>query len=72
MASHEGMHDSPPPMIVQLRERLAAVILCPEVLLDPLRVQLFLDQCVEMCDAIMNQHPDLVRDYFEVEARKWQ
>jgi hypothetical protein len=66
------VNESPPPTIVQLRQKLAALIIAPMTLLDPIAVQVALDECVEMCDWLMSQHPDLVGDYFLKEARRME
>lgn len=59
-----GMSESPPPTIVQLRAKLAGLILDPATLMDPTSMQLALDECVLMCDWLMQQHPSLTAKYF--------
>lgn len=64
------MAESPPPMIVQLRQNLAGAILNPSLLRDPVALQIFLDESVAACDWLMDQHPDLVGDYFRHRVRQ--
>lgn len=62
----EGMSESPPPTIVQLREKLAALIINPAVFaLDEQ-----LEECVAMCDWLIEQHPSLTARFFLREVRR--
>jgi hypothetical protein len=54
------MCESPPPTIIQLREKLSALII------DPARFVLDeqLAECVAMCDWLIEQHPSLTAKFF--------
>lgn len=59
-----GTSDSPPPAIVQLRAKLATLILDPDVFATPARWVVTVDECIGLCDWLVEQHPGLVGDYY--------